>query len=72
VADLIGPMPVVDLFGSAVIQFEAVDPVTGAPVSGVQVSEASISAEDHTVLPDDDVPPSVSNTAIFLPGPGFE
>lgn len=70
-ANLIGPMPVVDLFGAAIIQFEAVDPVSGAPVSGVQVSQASISAEDHTVLPDENTAPSVPNTAIFLPGPGF-
>lgn len=71
-ADLIGPMPVVDLFGGAVIQFEAVDPTTGAPVGGVEVSQASISAEDHTVTPEAADTPSVANLPLFVPGPAFD
>lgn len=71
-ADLIGPMPVVTLFGGAVISFEAVDPLTGANVSGVEVSAALVSAEDFTVTPEGADAPSVANTAIFLPGPAGE
>jgi hypothetical protein len=72
VADLIGPMPIVTLFGGATIAFEAVDPTTGANVSGVEVSAALVSAEDLTVTPESTETPSVANTAVFLPGPAFE
>jgi hypothetical protein len=45
-AELLSTMPVLPLVGDMRVQFEAIDPSTGAAVSGVKVSLAVIYATD--------------------------
>lgn len=41
-ADLLAPLPIIDLLPGAVIRLEAIDPTTGAAVAGVSVSDITI------------------------------
>lgn len=45
-ADLIASMPLLTLEGGGYVQFEAVDPTTGANVAGVTYSAATFTAVD--------------------------
>lgn len=47
-AELLSTMAEVTLGPSYQVIFEAIDPVTGAPVTGVVVSNIAIAAEDLT------------------------
>jgi len=61
VAELSAPLAVVELPGGSSIVIEAVDPTTGAAVSGVKVSGQAVTAVD---LSDQD-----QNQAIIDPAP---
>lgn len=58
-ADLTAPLAVVELTNGAQIVYEALDPTTSAPVTGVVVSGTAITAVDL----------SVSDTAGTAPPP---
>lgn len=67
-ADQTAPMPVLEISNNATIRLEAIDPTTGAAVSGVVVSNVAISAIDLTDTSDQS---TVQNTALLLPGPAM-
>lgn len=60
-----GGMPVVTLTDSYVIAFEAVDPTTGDPVSGVAVSQSIFTAD----VEGDISLELASGPFMFVPGP---
>jgi hypothetical protein len=41
-ADLVAPLPLIRLYGGMTLRLEAIDATTGAPVSGVVVSDVAI------------------------------
>ena len=41
-ANLLAPIPLIRLFGGMRLQLEAIDATTGAPVSGVTVTQVAI------------------------------
>lgn len=41
-ADLVGPLPLIRLYGGMTIRLEAIDATTGDPVAGVAVSDVVI------------------------------
>lgn len=47
--------------------FEALDPSTLAPVSGVKITDPTIYGVN--VTPEADTSPAAKNTAVLLPGP---
>lgn len=68
-ADFDAPLPVVRLFGGGYLQFEAVSPVDGSAVSGVQVTATSIQAVDLSDTSADVTPDQTPNpTGAYLPG----
>jgi len=59
-------MPVLPLTPGCTVQFEAINPTTGAPVNGVTVSKAVIYAEDQV----DTIPASIdTGPFMYVPGP---
>lgn len=58
-------MPVIDLTAGATLVLDAVDPTTGAVVTGVTFSNGILYAEGHT---DDDTP--LTNAQQYLLGRG--
>jgi hypothetical protein len=68
-ADLIGPMPVLELANGATVSFEAVDPTSGANVSGVLVSTTAIAGIDRTPADEEEQESTIVNTAVLIPGP---
>lgn len=66
--DLLSTMPSSALDDGCRIVVEAIDPVTGGPIAGVQVSEVSIYAEDlRGGAGGDDNP----GPFVYTPGPGL-
>jgi len=63
-AELLSTMAEVTLGPGYQIVFEAIDPTTGAPVSGVVVSEIAIGAEDISGTSSADQSPN----ALLVPG----
>lgn len=61
-AELIAPLPRATLVHGMTIAFEAIDPTTGAPVTGVVVSDAAIYANAN-----DDGPVEVSDVTVTVP-----
>jgi hypothetical protein len=47
-ADLIAPLPILNLPPGAVVRFEAIDPTTAAAVAGVTISAATLYALDSS------------------------
>lgn len=66
-AELLATMPVLPLTPGCVVRFEAIDPTTGVPVSGVTVSLATIFATDLT---GDETGLGNSGPFMLVPGPG--
>lgn len=60
-AQLIGPLPEVTLSSGCTVTFEAIDPNSGATVTGVTVSQAALwgvnLTEDAAVPPAEALPP---------------
>lgn len=67
---LIAPMPALTLDAGCSLTFEAIDPATGATVTGVTISSASVYGVNFA--PDEDTAPSPDEDPLplFVPIPG--
>lgn len=61
--------PFLELSGSYVVRFTALDPNTGDVVPGVVISGATVQYEDAADTTVGAPSPPIPNTAVLLPGP---
>lgn len=67
---LIGPLPPLTLDAGCMVTFEAIDPATGAAVTGVTVSSASLYGVNLTDDADTGPAPEEDPLPLFVPIPG--
>lgn len=71
----VAPLPRTTLISGMTIAFEAIDPTTGAPVAGVEVSVAAVYGDDGNASVEAVTAPSVqlpSTTPLWAPIPVTE
>jgi hypothetical protein len=62
---LIAPMPALTLDAGCTVTFEAIDPDTGAAISGVEIASATVYAVNFA--PDEEGPPPAEELPLFAP-----
>ncbi len=66
---LLAPMPELTLDAGCIVTWEAIDPATGAAVTGVTITAASVRAINFAP---DDTPPAEETLPLFVPIPADE